>query len=415
MPATTLVQEGRDYGEFYVPRFEVTAQGRGLSSSVVDDIVKVTYHDKLDEIDSFELTLNNWDADTRTFKYVGAEAAGTLAEPPAADRSDDAEARRAKARQFKLFEPCARDFTLSLGYGARLTRMVTAVCTTLEPDFPAGGAPTLTVRALNVLHTLRRKQYRSHWTRKRDSDIATEIGAASDPQGGRRFPIDIKTDREARRKENPNDYVAQDNKYDIDFLMQRARLLGYVVYLDSENGKDVLYFGPSNARHPGQRDVTYELNWGTSLMSFKPTLSIANQVKQVEVRGWSRQLNRKIRAVADLHHPDITTNADLLPMLDRKDCKPREEVVVNEPMFTQEQADRRALGLLSDRLKQMVTATGSTIGLPDLRAGKRVKITGLGSRFSGTYFVTETTHTLDDTGYSTRFTARREDPGGGSA
>jgi hypothetical protein len=38
-----------------------------------------------------------------------------------------------------------------------------------------------------------------------------------------------------------------------------------------------------------------------------------------------------------------------------------------------------------------------------------VAITGIGARFSGLYFVTATTHTIDDSGYVTEFNARRED------
>ena len=44
-----------------------------------------------------------------------------------------------------------------------------------------------------------------------------------------------------------------------------------------------------------------------------------------------------------------------------------------------------------------------------------MQIGGLGSRFSGTYFVTDTTHTIGAGGYTTRFSARREDFEGGSA
>jgi phage protein D len=56
----------------------------------------------------------------------------------------------------------------------------------------------------------------------------------------------------------------------------------------------------------------------------------------------------------------------------------------------------------------MVKASATTVGLPDLRAGRRVQIAGVGSRFSGTYFVTDTSHTIGDGGYTTRFNARRE-------
>ena len=55
-------------------------------------------------------------------------------------------------------------------------------------------------------------------------------------------------------------------------------------------------------------------------------------------------------------------------------------------------------------------AQGTVIGLPRLRAGSRVLVDGIGSRLSGEYFVTETTHTVNSSGYQTRFSARREDP-----
>ena len=101
-------------------------------------------------------------------------------------------------------------------------------------------------------------------------------------------------------------------------------------------------------------------------------------------------------------------NRDLLPLLTQPGKQPREEVVSNEPQPTPQQAERRALAILSDRLKEMVTAQGTTVGLPDLRAGQRVLIKGVGKQFSGIYFVTDTTHTIADSGYTTSFSARRE-------
>jgi phage protein D len=155
-------------------------------------------------------------------------------------------------------------------------------------------------------------------------------------------------------------------------------------------------------------DVTYELKWGVSLMDFTPKLSTANQVKSVEVRSWNRQTNQAIRKKVTLSHSDLRVNRDLIHLLDQQGCRPREEVVVNEPMFTPQQAERRALAILSERLKQMVEATGTTVGLPNLRAGQRVRIRGVGARFSGVYFLIKTTHTINDHGYISKFTARRE-------
>ena len=59
----------------------------------------------------------------------------------------------------------------------------------------------------------------------------------------------------------------------------------------------------------------------------------------------------------------------------------------------------------------MVRAVGTTVGLPKLRAGSKIEFgkQSLGSRLSGTYFVTATTHTFNNNGYVTHFEARRED------
>jgi phage protein D len=411
MPAVKLRSESRELGDFYVPQFAVRVQGGGLPDDLLRDAVQVSYRDNIREIDSFELTVNNWDAATRDFKYIGTESAKTLS------------ASTPEAQRQHLFEPCAKVFELYMGYAGKLTAMMKGSCTTMEPSFPASGGPTLTVRALNVLHKLRRKQYSDSWTSKRDSEIATAIGNATDPEThSRRFPIPIHIDDAAQAREQPVDYVAQQNQYDIDFLFQRARQMGYVVYVGQEPGpsgqppQEFLYFGPSQARQPGLRDVTYELEWGISLTDFKPTLSTANQVRSVTVRNWNRRTNRRIEARVGLDDAGIDINADLISLLTRDGCDPRDDVMVDEPMFTPEQAQRRALAILSDKLKEMVTAEGTTVGLPDLRAGQRVEIRGVGSRFSGTYFVTESTHTINDSGYVTRFTARREQRAqGGSA
>src|SRR5262249_23299373 len=403
MPAVTLRSESREFGDYYVPQFAIKVEGGGLPDDLLRDAVQVSYRDSIREIDSFELTVNNWDAASRDFKYIGTESAKSLS------------ASTPEAQRQHLFEPCAKVFELYMGYAGKLTAMMKGSCTTMEPSFPTSGGPTLTVRALNVLHRLRRKQYSDSWTDKRESEIATAIGQATDPDThSRRFPIPIRIDTAAQAHEKKIDYVAQQNQYDIDFLFQRARGMGYVVYVGQDpapEGKppqEFLYFAPSQATQPGLRDVTYELEWGISLIDFKPTLATANQVRSVTVRNWNRRTNRKIEAKVSLEDASIDINRDLIPLLTRDGCEPREDVVVDEPMFTPEQAQRRALAILPDKLKEMVTAEATTIGLPDLRAGQRVEIRGVGSRFSGTYFVTESTHTISDSGYVTHFTARRE-------
>ena len=404
MAAVTIPNEAKRQGHFYVPHFEVKIEGVGLPQDVLRDVIQLTYKDDIKQIDSFELTVNNWDAQTRNFKYVGAETPRTLQES-----SDE-------GRRHRLFEPCNKEVDVRMGYVGDLRRMVRGTFTTMEPNFLSGGAPTLTVRGLNVLHQLRRKQYTTTWGDKRDSEIAENIATLRD-NNRRRFPLPIVVDDKAKGQERPIPYVAQKNEYDIDFLLSRARQRGYVVVViegdpqarEARRRERHLYFGPSDANNPALRVVTFKLEWGISLVDFKPTLTTANQIRSVTVNGWNRATRRPISETVTLDDRRLNINRDLHQILNV--CDPREEHVVDEPVYTPAQARERAVAILMDRHKEMVKARGTCIGLPDLRAGQRVEIAGLGARFNGTYFVTSTTHLINDNGYTTKFEARRENDG----
>jgi phage protein D len=392
-----ITTESSNFGHFRVPQFKVRVQDVGLPDNLLRDVIQITYKDNLKEIDGFDLTVNNWDADHLSFKFVGSENAESLGNGAGRDPLH------------RLFEPSKTTFEIQMGYMDNLTTMVKGNCTTLEPNFPSSGASTLSGRGLNVLHQLRRKQYTDNYPDKKPSEIAREISQKNDPEThDRRFPIPIDIDPETLSREDRIVYISQRSQYDIDFLFQLARQHGYVVVTNADQSR--LYFGPSTGTFPrALRTVTYILKRGATLVDFKPSLNAANQVCAVTVRGLNRRTGLPFSAKVTLENSGISINQDLLPIL--RECHPREEIVVNEPMPSEAAGRARALAILTERFKEFVTATGTSIGLPDLRAGMKIKIEEVGSRFSGIYFVTESTHTINDSGYLTRFTARREDPG----
>src|SRR3954452_17363574 len=104
MAIPTLADESRAQHGFYVPQFEIRIEGVGLPGDVLRDVSQVTYHDNLKEIDGFELTVNNWDAGTRRFKYVGSESAADL-------KGSGPDAKRAR-----LFDPCNKEVEVRAGY-----------------------------------------------------------------------------------------------------------------------------------------------------------------------------------------------------------------------------------------------------------------------------------------------------------
>ena len=403
----TLARSDGTIETFYVPAFRINlrsgnpdatnAPSTELPLTVVRDVIRVSYHDSLKEIDGFELTVNNWDASTRQFKYVGLpnELAAT---PPA---------------EAQYFEP-GRMLELYMGYEGDLHLMMIGQITALEPDYPSSGSPTLTVRGLNVLHRFRKTQHTYSWFGKRDSEIAQEIGqnSVSDSKPGLGMTVEI--DDNALSAEKPEDVIFMNNQFDIVFLLERARRRGYSLFLQEQstgtNGQiqRSLFFGPST----NDPDIIYALEWGKSLVQFKPTLTTARQVSQVTVRGWNRRTAKPIVGIAKWGDPGITMNRDQQAVA--LAVQGSTEVVADRPVYTEAEAKALAKDILIRQLKEMVKATGSTVGLASLRAGRVVTITNLGDRFDGDYYVTDTSHTVGDDGYRTTFTARRETEGGGT-
>jgi len=409
---TTLRRESESgAGQFRVPRFEIVIDGVSLDNRVLRDVVELTYHDKIEEIDGFELVVSNWDSNRRRFKYMGSEDA---------ESSADASLHELET----LFEPCAKTVVVKLGYADQLVEMMRGTFTTMEPTFSGSGPHTLAVRGLNQLHRMRRAKYDGQWPQKpgalgiRDSDIAKSFEGLVDAKwkssglDARRIPMPIEIDKNARSQEPLIDFVTQKSEYDIDFLWRRARLRGYVIEVRQypDSNKPFLFFGPST----GKSTVPYRLKWGSGLMDLKVTLTTANQVKKVTVHGWDRARQKPIEESADWSDPKLKhLNPKLAEIVQR--CDPREERVIHRPVFTRDDARKAARDILTGQAQELVKAQGTVVGLPLLRAGARVYLDGIGSRLTGEYFVTETTHTLNGSGYITKFGARREDPDTGEA
>ncbi|HYH84237.1 MAG TPA: hypothetical protein VEX60_02075 [Pyrinomonadaceae bacterium] len=364
--------------EFYVPAFEVKLRGRLLDKDVVRDIVQVSYKDSLQEVDSFEITINNWDAEKRSFKYI-----------------DDT-----------IFDP-GKEIELWMGYFGKdkLRLMIKGEITSLRPNFPATGQPTLAISGLNLIHRMRTKQESHTYVRQTDSSIAQEVGKRLKEKLG------VTVETNPLEKEERYDYVLQDNKYDIIFLMERARRVGYDIFVkeSSENdtaGESKLYFGKSD----GVKRVTYQLSFGKSLVEFQPELSTAMQVGKVTVFGWDNKKKERIKYTAtrkELRTKGVGSKGRQGAV--EQSFGDREEIIADRPVNSLNEAKKLAVETLEQIAKEMLKGRGTVVGLPDLRAGGVVMIDGMGDRFSGRYFLTGTTHSITDAGYTTQFECRREE------
>ena len=404
-PPAVPIFKGRD---FYVPAFEVKigpagspGAGKPLPKETLRDIMEVRYVDTVGQFDTFELTVNNWDALKRDFKYTG----------PAKGTSDP-------TRREQLFDP-GQEVELWMGYfkppkggqGA-LRLMLTGVITKVAPSFPAAGVPTLKVSGVNSLARLIKKQETHVYKEKlRDSDIAMEV----DKRGNLTFnnvKIPVETNKEARAKEPEHpDKVTQKNQYDVLFLLQLAHRNGYDLVLRGEekNGqyKQSLYFGPSTQKPP----QTFLVEWGKSLVQFNPTMKTMKQVNELTVCGWDAMKKEEIKVTVsrkDLDTKGLKDEERLYRI--EQGFSEKAEVVVDRPFRNAAEAKTFALGQLSDISKNLVTTHGSTLGTTGIRAGQKIEVQGVGRTFNGPYFITSSTHVIGAGGYLTEFDARLEVP-----
>jgi hypothetical protein len=379
--------------DFYVPAFKVEVRGKELHEET-HDIISVTYNENINAIDSFDLTVNNWDEGRLTFKY-----------------SDQ-----------PTFMPWSA-VRLSMGYivsGDDQRRlMLSGEITTMAPNYPGGAPSTLTVRGLNVLHRFRLKQITKPFFKKKDTEIAKVLVQEIAGEMRKQYPstqlqleLDAKDVERNLEAEKPIDFLVLQNQYPIVFLMERARRIGYELTVEEKPDRRVVFhYGPTKAI----TRATYRLEWGKTLISAQPTLRVAGQVSKITVRGWSPGKKEPISESATREDLKRDREAVVDPReLDLGEPAIAQEITVDKPVGSKDEAKRMAKQILKQRAAELVTVKAKTIGLPDLRVGSKVVLLGLGDRFSGkkdkpfTFLVTETAHSFSDSGYTTDFTARME-------
>jgi phage protein D len=371
---------------FLAPAFRLVLADRELRGEPLHDVVDVSYTDDLENLDSFEVTLADWDPVRNLPKYSSP-----------VDPNHDV-ARLDNGEPVPNFEPGAK-VALYLGYRDEgdLVLVMRGEVVSISPRFPASGAPTVKVRAVNALHRLLDEK-RPGAYEGTNFEIARAV--ADD--------IGVEIETPPAGDEPVLERVVFHDQYPIVALANLARRTGCRLWLDERDEGPVLRMERGPSAPPA-----YALEWGKTLIHFTPTLTTRGQVAKVTVHGVDLTRagdDRKIQGEATWDDLDVdrdSLDADSEGEL-RSAVRTREEDIYHEPVTSEAEATARARAYLRAMALGLVTADGSTIGTPELRAGRAVRIAGLGRRFDGTYTLTETTHTIAGAGYVVKFKARKE-------
>jgi uncharacterized protein len=285
--------------------------------------------------------------------------------------------------------PIGGTVEIKLGYGDALATVIVGEITGLEPAFIRGSSPTLTVRGYDRRHRLLRGRKTRSFVQQKDSDIAATIAS------------DAGLTADATDTDVVHDYVLQVNQTDMEFLQERARRLEYELAVEDKT----LHFRPVQNDQGEVLTVTP----GDDLLEFRPRLSTLRQLTEIEVRGWSPKDKKELVGKAKAGDEVSTMGGkDTGAALVESAFGPAPVLVYAVPVLTQAEADQMARAGFNRALLDLVTADGVCNGRTDLRAGTVIKLDGVGTRFSGQYYLKATSHCYSqDYAYQTHFVAWR--------
>lgn len=353
----------------YRPDFSLKIDGTAASDPLIQDILQISVEESLHLPCMCTLIIRN------------TERSG---------REDDTFWQHEKL--FTVGKSLEVGFTSSTTADSEFDKAVTGTLfkgeiTALETQLTGGSQAPIIIRAYDVSHRLHRGRTMRTFQNMTDSDIVKKIIGELGISAGT-----------VSTTSPTHDYVCQENQTNMEFLRMRAARNGYLLYVQDEK----LHFqAPTSS-------ATVELTWRKNLYDFRVRVSSAEQVSEVEVRGWdytkkaaiSSSKTAQSKVVTSTDHGQGKSKATAF-------TKPTsvKVLVPDRPVNSSSEADKIAQALFDELSGEFVIADGRADGNPDIRPGKAIKVKDM-SNYSGTYFVTETRHIYADNTYRTEFNVR---------
>lgn len=253
----------------------------------------------------------------------------------------------------------------------------------LEPEFSAGGA-YLTLRGYDRSHGLHRTRRTQTYQNSTADDVAQKVAQRAGLKTGTIDPAGA-----------PEDFLQQTNETDWEFLWRLAAKIDFEVAVVG----DQLHFRRAGGPAESQ---PIALRWGEQLISFRPRVTGIQQVEDVVVRGWDPRAKRTIEATAQPAPPGSSIGIDRARATSA--LGGGTATIADRPVASQDEAAALARSIAAHLSNAFVEAEGASHGDPRLRAGTKIRVEGVGDKFTGTYSLSSTTHIFRGSrGYETHF------------
>jgi phage protein D len=320
-----------------------------------------------------------------------------------------------------LMEGCRAEIDLGYNEPDQHALLLRALITKVELTYPDNGVPQVKIKGEDKSIEMGIEEHKKLWTNTTVNAIVRKI---AEPYRFAGVVANLDPDPRIVREN-------QDAKTDLALLQDLAKRYQAKCFVElNENDEEVLYFIPDRRiLHLNRADklvLRYRQGVGSNLMSFTPTFdaSLIDRQKEVhdlgqggrriktpppppvEVFRWNLASDLSSRASrADLDRIDALFQAGQRARKKLQQDLAKPKLTTGAVAPTQQQLDDTAGALESRRLG--MSASGTTVGSIFMRAKCNVSISGVHERFTGDWYVTSVTHTIDTSGYKSDFKAVR--------
>jgi phage protein D/phage baseplate assembly protein gpV len=255
------------------------------------------------------------------------------------------------------------------------------------------------VRGYDLAHRLFRGRRVAAYPEMTISEVVRKVAQRANLQVGTIDPVRGVGGR-------PHTQFSQDNVSDWEFLSRLADLVGAQIMVIDGKLDFKLPEKPAKAPAASAKATTdpLVLEVHRNLIALRAGVTSAEQVPEVEVRGWDFENKQEISATAPAKAAGTDVSGLDPVALAQKFAAPP-FLVADAPRRTQPEAKATAEALAAQLGGACAELDGVARGNPKLRAGAAVTLTNVSEPFAGKYTLTSTRHLFaEHTGYITEFT-----------
>ena len=255
-----------------------------------------------------------------------------------------------------------------------------------RPNSTATGTYTV-IRGYDQAHRLFRGRRTETYTQSTASDVATKVAQRAGLTIGK-----------VESTSTVYEHLSQGGVTDWEFLDGLAREIGYEIAV-----KD----GKFDFRKPKKADTAPDggggpqqenplvLRLGTDLLRFRSLITAAEQVKEVQARGWDLAQKKAFVATAPGQDDQRRAARPYNPVDIAKKFGDPVYVATDVAYRTQAEVDGAAAAIAEQIAGAFAEFEGVARGNPKLQAGAAISVDNVGAPFDGKYTITTSHHRYD--------------------